>query len=65
MQQCGLGWRVASLGALVDSWGTPQFMSLGVLAVIPTEVFEQSLLKATRCDRRMSETEKAQRNGGC
>lgn len=40
--------------------GDPALTSLQVLAVIPVEVFEAALVAATRGDRHLTETEKAQ-----
>ena len=56
---CG-GLEGGLVRSVVRQLGDPSLNSLPVLAVIPTEVFESALTAATRSDRQLTETEKAQ-----
>lgn len=54
------GLEVGLARCVTRQLGDPGLVSVQVLAVIPLEVFEASLLAATRGDRYLTETEKAQ-----
>lgn len=54
------GLEAGLVRAVTRQVGDPELSALPVLAVIPIEVFEAALGNATRGDRRLFETEKAQ-----